>query len=241
MNFKNPPIREATIDVRVVLPDSVPSPKDLMDFASTIEGYSQDVKQLLMKQVIIQGSPEGESVEHKNTPSGVVIQSVDKQYLVKVLPDGIAVIRLGNYISGDELYQAFMRVWPQYIKRFAPRGFTRFGMRFINDFVLPVPTTEHKTYIAISPDTGNFSFDGFGVGMGMKSPDKLSQANVYVEVSPADDNKSKALIDIDVFQIFETSKEITDQNLKQAFDMLRVFKNNIFKEVVTEDARKLFN
>jgi uncharacterized protein (TIGR04255 family) len=75
-----------------------------------------------------------------NSQVGVRLDSVDSKWVVQAKSDGLAVSRLPNYESWEQLLLEVKALWPKYVDVFKPEAVVRLGVRYINR--LPLPGTD---------------------------------------------------------------------------------------------------
>ena len=244
--WKNPPILEALLDIRVTLPSSVE--------AVALEAFSDGLEErfpLKMPLSTVQfgfeeqpGQPPALQVPISNT-HGYRFQSADGHKVVQVHREGFTFSRVGSYETWADFSQEAHELWQRYLALAEPETVTRLGLRYINRIRIPMNggPIDFKDYLLttpeISPDVPQ-ELVGFFMHLVIPSADRTSFANVIQMMeSPISGTDLLPLIfDIDVFkpEAFQPRSEA----LWEAFGALRDFKNQIFYGSIKEKTKELF-
>jgi uncharacterized protein (TIGR04255 family) len=241
--FKNPPITEAIIDIRVELGTDFEYAL-LKDICNEIhESYPEVIEQKKV-QSTIQIAPTGRSespnkVEHQ----GFFCYSHDKKKIIQNRIDGFTFNKLKPYENWEKLKDESMSMWQIYSKIAKPVKITRIALRYINNIGLPLPIKDFKDYFKTTPDiapTLPQSLSQFF--MQLVVPDDETGAEVMINQtmkSSVENNKLSYLFDIDAQKNLNITQEYFE-TIWDEFERLRKLKNKIFIESLTEKAKELF-
>ena len=244
--WKNPPILEALLDIRVTLPASVE--------ASALQAFSDGLKErfpveqpLNTVQFGFEGQPGQPPIFQAPTSDthGYRFQSEDGYKVVQVHRGGFTFSRVGNYETWADFSQEAHGLWQRYLALAEPEAVTRLGLRYINRIRIPMNggAIDFKDYLLttpeIAPDVPQ-ELAGFFMHLVIPSADRASFANLIQMMEPTvpGTDTLSLIFDIDVFkmEMFEPRSE----TLWQAFGTLRDFKNQIFYGSITDKTRGLF-
>ena len=244
--WKNPPILEALLDIRVTLPASVG--------ASALEAFSDGMEErfpvklpLSTVQFGFEGQPGQPPLLQVPTSDthGYRFQSADGHKVVQVHREGFTFSRVGSYETWADFSQEAHELWQRYLALAKPETVIRLGLRYINRIRIPMNggPIDFKDYLRttpeIAPDVPQ-ELAGFFMHLVIPSADHASFANIIQMMEPTIPGTDllPLIFDIDVFkmEMFEPHSEA----LWKAFGALRDFKNQIFYGSITDKTRELF-
>ena len=245
--WKNPPILEAVLDIRVTLPDTV----DLAQLATFQQGVL-DRFPTQEPQTTVQFGFEAQAGQAPSVQAsvgdtvGYRLASADGQRVIQVQHSGFTYSRVGNYETWDNFAQEARELWQHYLEVASPETVIRLGLRYINQIFLPTNEegpVDLKEYILTAPEIAPGVpqiLQGFFMRLVISSDDQTSSANIIQVLEPyaVGEDAAPLILDIDVFkpQQFEPwSAAIWD-----AFASLREFKNQIFYNSITEKTKGIF-
>ncbi|NAY91712.1 TIGR04255 family protein [Muricauda sp. JGD-17] len=242
MRYNNAPIKEAIFDIRIDKLENG-SLENLEKFHERIiKDYPEKKKQISFVGKIQLKDGVKVKDETDSHMKGYVFSSKDSKTQVQVKIDGFTLNRISSYESWDKFSSEAMRIWKMYQRSFGPLNITRIAVRYINRIEIPLPLDKFQDYIInMPPIPRNLpqSFEGFF--MQIQVPGSGNGTSVILNETIEKPTKSHLpfILDIDVFRIGELSMETKD--LKEAFEQLRVIKNNTFESCITDKTRELFN
>ena len=237
------PIIEALIDVRVRLPrgDAL---EPIHAFADAIESDYPDRRERTRGQVQLELSAPGavEVAAKSATIDGLVLHSADGRQIVQGRLDGFTFSRLTPYQGWNDIQREARRLWQQYDKCVKPAAVQRLAVRCINRILLPTPVGQFSDWIKTLPVVAAGlpqSLAGFLLRLQMPFDELDARANVVLAVEPGDfQHDVPILFDIDAFLM--PREALRDDMLWEKMDDLRIIKNNVFFETLTEKALELF-
>ncbi len=176
-------------------------------------------------------------------PFGYLFTSADGKQVVQARRHGFSFTRLTPYQNWEAFIGEARDLWQKYVQLTRPEKVTRVALRFINRLDLPLPITDLKQYLLTGPELAP------GLPQGLTSfffrvvvPDTARQAVAIITETTEDAEHPRGrlpvILDIDAFRegVFSTSGD----KLWPIFEQLRLFKNHIFFESLTEEAKELF-
>lgn len=240
--FKNPPIAEALLDIRVNL-DSHFDVKKLEEFQKIID-KNFSVKQINTKIEASLMLKPGELpfATKKDTHNGYLFKTDDNKKIVQARMDGFTFNKLKPYDNWINFEKEGKVLWDAYLKVAKPLNITRVSIRYINLIEIPLPISDFKDYILTIPDVGKGIPQNLSEFlMRLVIPDEKRE-NVAIVTETFEISKNEKIIslifDIDVFRIVDLNPQ--DQKLWEILNSLRDYKNRIFINSITDKTKKLF-
>lgn len=241
--FKNAPITEALLDIRVNLP-----PECKLDRLSTIYDVVKDAYPNRRERLAWQGglqlrpnSPP-ELQEVRSGPDGYLFSSPDGTQLVQARLDGFTFNRLKPYDRWETFVAEAKKLWEIYSSVSHPTDVTRLAVRYLNRIEIPLPLRDFKDYILTFPEIAPGVPQGladFLMRLTIPIPEISAMAIVSVAMEPGTTGDRLPIIfDIDVFR--QESFGVDGANIWEIFESLHQLKNQIFFKSITERAKKLF-
>lgn len=241
--FPNAPITEALLDIRVELSNKVDI-KKLESFHNNIKDRFPEKKLKGAFAVEVKLSPDGlpQSLPATGGPQGYLFRSPAENKIVQARLDGYTFNKLKPYENWEVFRSEAKSFWDMYVDLFAPQKITRIALRYINRIEVPLPMKDFKEYILTNPEIApklpQF-IDHFFMQIILPNPEIQAKAIITQTMEPATNKNTLPLIlDIDVFSeaVYADNKE----EIWNDFEKLRVFKNEIFFNSLTDKAKELF-
>ena len=146
------------------------------------------------------------------------------------------------YESWDTFRSEARKLWEIYFQLTNPVKITRIALRYINRIEIPLPFKDFKEYILTTPEISPKlpqALEHFFMQLVVPNPDIPATAVITQTMEKPTENQILPLIlDIEVFlqtSYLENKAEIWDE-----FEKLRIFKNDIFFDSITDKAKELF-
>ena len=242
MVYTNAPIREAVFDIKI---DKL-NIKQIEDLQAFKEFVSVDFPKEKKRHNItgmFEFSPD-KPIETKaqSDITGYVFLSEDSTRQIQVRIDGITLNILKPYEKWETHFESFINNWIQYEKMFSPNQVTRIATRFINRIEIPHPITRFQDYILNMPPIPKCLpqlFSNFFMQIQVPSKDEFRNIILTETIEPFDDSVLPFILDIDVFQELNVDKSI--EHLTINFNEMRLIKNEIFENCITDKTRQLFS
>jgi len=247
MEYKNPPITEAIIELCL---DKNIAKKAHEKLAEKLNKHYKNKQHLVHFEVGFKMEPNfktGNSVTFGQEPKGFRFTSEDEADIVVINKKSILVARLAPYLGWNNLYERAISVWDNLKRSMEERPvISRIGVRYINRIDIPANGEEKlriEDYVKLYPESPILK--------------KNVLTNYIVQITfPADRDHwmvmitsalvpspllgySSILFDTDVFRT--ENIPLRDDALWEALLDARDIKNSIFKQCITERAEGLFN
>jgi uncharacterized protein (TIGR04255 family) len=241
--LKNAPIAEALLDIRVRLPHEIDLPK-LANFQDAIKDRYPSKQQRMAWQSSVKIKPGTQPhIEASGGPQGFIFFSGDKRQAVQSRVDGFTFSRFKPYKTWDALRTEAQELWQRYVEVAMPEKVTRIALRYINRIEIPLPIDAFNEYILTVPEVAPGlpqALAGFFMQLVLPQPNINANAIITETIEPPSANGEilPLILDIDVFS--DTSYEVTGSAMWSAFKELRLLKNKIFFDSITEKAKELF-
>jgi len=242
MHYKNAPITEALIDIRVLLP---------AEFGfEELQGIRQFVvdkypREETFTMATISFGPEVQaSTEQKKL--GLKFWGAGDKQVFQARVDGFTFSRLQPYETWEQLRDEARRLWDVYRGFAKPTRITRVAVRYINQLNLPGNRVEPEDYLRtfpfLTPDLPQElrDFGPFVMSLNLAQPD-LKGTLVINEASarPQKPDTLSIILDIDLF--VERPDLVDEESLWKLLQQLRERKNLYFEACITDKTRELIS
>ncbi len=240
--FRNPPITEALLDIRVNFHEI--NLERLALVQNEINAQYPIKKERHNWQGQLQFNPGNtpEIMSPINEVDGYLFISKDSKQVVQARKDGFTFNKLKPYLSWEDFSAQAKISWQHYIKMTRPVNVGRVALRYINRIEIPLPLENFGEYIhtipVVAPGIPN-SISGFFFQVVIPHPDIKATAIITETVEKTNDKGFLPFIfdiDVSINNIFQTDS----QDIWEAFEKLRNFKNQIFLKSITEKTQELF-
>jgi uncharacterized protein (TIGR04255 family) len=228
MTYPNAPIVEAVFDVKV---------------SNTVIINPLSFEQYAKRQNI------NVSIDHRKGTGqigkttnllGYLFSNIQGNRKVQFRLDGFSFNMLRPYSNWDDFSALAFQNLQKYLALAKPLAITRIGLRFINRIDLPVENQGFENFIKYLPPVPAGlpkKFEKYFLQMQIPAEDNLSKAVISQTFEQEKSGRVPFIIDIDVFQ--DIRLKPTD-SLVEKFNSLRVLKNMIFEDLVTDDCKQFF-
>lgn len=239
--FPNAPITEALLDIRVELPKEVTLSK-LENFHNHIKERFPEKKQRLSLKGgfrLSQGMPE--SLPITGGPYGFFFNSLADKKIVQARLDGFTFNKLKPYKNWEVFCSEARELWNLYFQICNPVKIIRIALRYINRIEIPLPIKDFKEYILTTPEIAPRlpqGLAGFFMQLVITNPDIEANAIINQTIENPTGNRLPLILDIDVFR--ETNYINNKVEMWNEFEKLRLYKNDIFFNSITDKTKELF-
>ncbi len=238
MLYSKAPITEATIDVRVTVPENL-SLTRLEALQSVLDESYTEKQNVHFNQFLVQ--PEAHATQHRSQQIGYRFVNADRRRIVQARADGFSFSLLAPYERWETFSQEARHLWERFRDHIQPLAVTRLGVRYINRLDVPSPNIELRDYLSTVPEIA----DGLPqvlqryfmqLVLPMEAIHATAVINQALVQSPEPD-KTSIMLDIDLFRDQEVPQD--EEGIWQAFGQLRQGKNQIFDASLTQRAKGL--
>lgn len=245
ISFKNPPITEALLDIRVTLPKETT--------VESLETYQKDIKEEFPnRKVKWEGSfqirvgelsPAPEIKESSGKKIGYMFSTSNGQKIVQTRLDGFTFNWLKPYPGWEKFSKEAKKHFENYLKLAKPVSINRIALRYINTIEIPQPIEDFKQYFLTSAEVGPGipqALSEYFFRLAIVEPDTKNTAIIIqtIDLTKVNDKTIPFIFDIDVFR--KVDLKPTDDQLWEIFKSLRTYKNNIFVKSLTDKTKDLF-
>jgi uncharacterized protein (TIGR04255 family) len=241
--FKNVPITEALVDIRVKLPPQSTLERLITVYDVVKEAYPNKRERLAWQgglQLRPNLPPELQDV--RSGPDGYLFSSADGTQLMQARLDGFTFNRLRPYDRWETFIAEARKLWEIYSTVGHPSDITRLAIRYLNRIEIPLPLRDFKDYILTVPEIAPGipqALANFLMRLVIPIPESSAMAIVSVAMDPGTtEDKLPIIFDIDVFR--QGSFGVDGANIWEIFESLHQLKNQIFFKSITEKAKELF-
>jgi uncharacterized protein (TIGR04255 family) len=242
--YRNAPITEAVIEIRVQPPAQVES--------AVLQRLAESLKSDFPKQAAMQFLEMGIARQPDQTFQQKLAQSIvgfrlskaDDSRVLQIRTEGFAFSHLAPYTDWSTFRAEAQPLWKRYREVQPQAKLTRCALRYINRIDIPGARIEEYDYFELYakvPETLPHQ-DVIGMNLNLQMPQQDLQcvANVgQALVEPVKPGHISFILDIDIFRL---GIEDWDDEATWAFlDKLRDRKNEIFEACITDRTRELID
>ena len=235
--YKNSPITEAVIDIRLG-PSPSRKPESLFPLHEQIvtEYPTKTEIQKIMGRFTL-----GQPLAQEQSLLGFRYDSVDGKYVLQARIDGFTFSRLQPYQHWEPFRREGHRLWLLYRRCVDPVHCTRAAVRYINRIDLSEVPAEMKdyfrTYPEVSPDMPQL-MTGHMMQLLMPQQNEIMLSLIQASVPPPKPGVVSINLDLDLFKE-STTAFATDEQIWEFFDSVRDIRDNIFESCITDKTRAL--
>lgn len=240
--LKKAPIREAILDIRVKLPVNTESVKLLAIQPKIEDRYPNRQVQWKGQFQIQLDKPDLEAASIARAVNGYMYRSADDKQIVQYRLDGFTFNRMQPYDKWETLRDEGRRLWEFYCEAMSPETTTRVALRYINFLELPTPVHEFAEYLTsppVVPANLPQGVSSFLTRIVINEPTQ-GVAAVITQALEKIIKPDIVPIILDIDAIKEGPFGPDSPEIWETFERLRIFKNQVFFESVTEKALELF-
>ncbi|HEB33005.1 MAG TPA: TIGR04255 family protein [Spirochaetes bacterium] len=238
--FSKAPIKEALLDIRVQLKPEIKL-TDLLEFQEAIKDQYPDRKERKFAKYGFQVVPKPSAHLDKSGTDGYLFKSSNGEKVVQARLDGFTFNKLKPYESWKDLRDESQQLWSIYTKTVNPVKVQRIALRYINRLEVPLPIKEFRDYILTSldiPENLPQAVSNFFIRLEMPYHEIGAIAIVMHTIEPpTKDNKLPMIFDIDVSK--EVDYETESVAIWEDFEKLRIIKNEVFFNSITDKTKEL--
>jgi uncharacterized protein (TIGR04255 family) len=229
------PIREAVLDLRFPLSESVGLPV-LRESLEALDDF-REMHELRPGSATFRFSLEGGaqgSVEQGDAV-GFRATTEDGLWVAQYRLDGLTFSRLHPYPHGDEFYRRGRRYVESLMTVARPTRVDRVALRYINHFRLPHPGSMDEYFVGLPsyPEPIPQFVSNLLTRATVHDPERDFTAHItHSLLDDLDPERMGFILDIDAFRTTEFAPDVAQ--IGETFEALRVFKNKIFFGLITE-------
>ncbi len=242
--LQHAPIIEAVFDIQC-RSDSHLNSDDIKQKAINLlnQSYPHVRNEYILEQQIQSSDQKSYELTVNEELKGFRFISDDKLQLIQFRRDGISFNRLAPYSAFEDYLPIVKSNWKIYYDITSPVEITRIAQRFINKINIPLNdgSVDLERYLKVVPKLVNekkFILTGFLNQVQITDNDKLYSANVTITNHKTIKGLLPIILDIDVY--YKHRFDSSSIDFWQHFENLRVFKNKIFYDSLTEECLELF-
>ena len=238
--LRNPPIREALIDIQFA------ASLDLSKVAVAADKFSgQYPKRQTLRHGVFEFSMDrGSDMKAKTRESAIIgyrLDSEDGSRVVQVRAGGITFSVLRGYSTWDAFKQEARSLWEEWNLIVGETSTSRVATRFINVLQLPASPIDFDDFLTCAPKIPSELpqiMSGFFQQVTIPVVESEFTAIVTHALEPVTPSATPVVLDIDIFQAKHYSS--TDEGVWAALDTAREIKNRVFFSSLTSKGLELF-
>src|SRR3990167_4928298 len=242
-HLQNAPITEAIIDFRVKARPDLRAE----DFAGMKDQLSnrlpklEEMRGLQATFQVLKGKGQPPVVQDLGL-QGYFFRSQDEKIIAQFRIDGFTLNRLRPYTSWEDIFPQAMELWELYLKVAKPVEAVRLADRYINHVSLPPGVQKFEDYLrgspVIPPELPQYT-SSFLTRVTIHDPLNDIAAHVTQALQPTGSaQRLTVILDIDAYKEAQLPPE--DPAIERVFEQLRIFKNLIFFNSLTDETLRQF-
>jgi len=238
--YKNPPITEVVCEFRFELESSFDQ--------KTVDLFFNEIKEKFPKkkkgqthQIKFEIHPKGQSF-NKTLEEFDKFFSDDEKTLIQLDKGKLSIHKLKPYNSWQEFYPLINLVLDSYIKNIKIKSIQRIGLRYINNFEIPLSIFDIEQYFNLRPIMGEGlpqDLVSFMVGTIFAFENGRDNIKVQLIDRLAAPNKRVFILDMDYFLVNPGSIQINE--IAQWITNAHKNVENVFEVSLTEKTKLLFD
>lgn len=242
MQYNNPPIVEAILDIRVNSTE-ISDLTELEDLRhTTLKDFPIANKRInFAGKIELNTKDDNISSSHQSNITGFIFSSRENNRKIQFRTDGYTCHFLKPYTNWSEFSDLAFLYWDKYREFALPNAVTRIALRFINKIEIPLREFQFEKYLKSVPQipesfpqTFRRFFNQIQIPCGYKN----SEAIISQTFESPESNYLPYIMDIDVFHELII---LANDDFRSEFDELRLLKNRLFENLITNKTRELFN
>ncbi len=240
-HYSKAPIKEAIIDLRVVLPEGFSVDK-LGDIHPLINDCFPSKEPLIAGSFMLQAAPSL-TVNASQQHNGFMFRSKDNLKVFQATLSGFTFNRLTPYESWEEFRDDARYLWQIYKDICKPVSVTRAAVRYINQLNIPTKELDDlREYLSTVPEVASAlpqkQLSSFFMQLQIPQID-LDCMLIINEalVPPTAPEFVSIILDFDLFR--EQIWQSDDEDVWRFLETLRERKNQVFEASITEKTRRL--
>lgn len=239
--YKNPPITEVICEFRFELENAF-DPKTVDLFFDEIKDKFPKKKKGQIHQMKFEVNPKGQSF-NKTFEEFDQFFSDDEKTLIQLDKERLSIHKLKPYGSWGEFYPLINLVFNSYIKNIKIKSIQRIGLRYINNFEIPLLSFDIEQYFNLRPAlSGGLPQNLVSFMLGVIFIFENGRDNMRVQfldrpvVIPG---KIMFVLDMDYF--LPKSSSILVSDVDEWITNAHKNVENVFEAALTDKAKQLFN
>lgn len=241
-HLSHAPIIEAIFDFRVKARPELRA-EELATLHSQFANRLPKIEKRRRFQVTAKVQPEGQpTIQDQDLGlQGYFFKDTDEKTVAQFRIDGFTFNRLRPYSSWDELFPVVTELWSIYSKFAIPQTVTRLAVRYINRIPLPPGSISFEEYLRsapVVPPELPQNVSSFLTRITIHDPEMTIAAHIAQALEVDSERRLATILDIDTFKEAEFS--VGDPAIEDTFNRLRIFKNLIFFNSLTEKTLRSF-
>ena len=241
-HLTNAPIVEAIIDFRASLSDQT-TISTFDQHLPTMELNYPNKSPLIENSIDLQFNKEKFThAQHEQGTVGYRYDSIDATQIVQFRLNGFSVSRLKPYQDWSQLKQEAESLWAMYSELAKPQKIDRIATRYINVMPIPLPIDDIEDVLTVpprSPGGLKQQLRSFLARVVSEPKDSTGTTAIVTQAFDSiEDNNAIFILDIDVFLNCEFVPDSSD--CWEELEKLRILKNKLFFESITDRTAELF-
>lgn len=241
--YKNAPIVEAVIDIKVVYRHGERA-FERPDCASTFKALFPRSQPIFAVSMGLSSGENGAlTATQKQQTVGWRLSNESESRILQIQQQGFTYSHLPPYTQWEVFSTEVRPLWDSFVKTCGPERITRIAMRYINLLKLPAGQIDLQDYLHLYPQTPAAiePLDGLLMQVRAKLPEVKEGGRFVITLAPAqagsEANVSPFVLDLDVF--CETDLNIDDSRLWTILQQLRDAKNRLFEALLTDRMKEM--
>ena len=238
----HPPIVEALLDLRTSIAGEPEMFKALAETLTEEFPTKQQQRNFEAKIEIRDGKLVSPRVD-SSAFGGVRVANVAETIYVQFRPDGFTLNNMKVYMGGDQLIDKALTLWPLLVERARPESVSRVALRYINRLELPLTHGDEFTkYLTAPPEfpQGAPQLVSEFISRIVGQDEQRQATAVVIQQLKKEQTGARVAVTVDV-DVFRTGNfSVEAPALRKILNALRVFKNETFFSLLTDETVRLY-
>jgi len=237
--FKNPPIVEALVDIKVEL-DKQFVVSNFLNIKDSFKKDYPDIQEIWRHHAQINVKNQNVSeTQNSDEQIGFFYKSKDKDKLFQFRVDGFTFNQLRPYSSWEKMINEAKEKWEIYKSVCGFVKIVRVAVRYINHIPVQIPISNYDKYFyfyPILPSGFPPVLNNFLINLNSVDPNSQIISNVILTLDKKTPSREVFILDIDVFKNIKPD----DGDIWLIFQKLHEQKNNIFFHTIKKRTMEVF-
>jgi uncharacterized protein (TIGR04255 family) len=244
--LQRPPIVEAVVDIDCDLPPGFDlltlEKKTRAKFADQYPIFRAQFFQELEIESVAEAEPK---VAGRSAIQAFQCLHADEKQIVQIRPQGFSFNRLLPYSSLDDYLDEIARTWELYVDLASPVSIQAIRLRYINRIVLPMTAKgiDLDEYLKIGPrlpDEDGLFLSGFLIHQAAREKATGHEVNLVLTAQLPAADKLPIIVDVTVAAVQPMQDSLDWAQIAPVIASLRILKNHIFFNTLTDKCTQLF-
>lgn len=244
--LNNPPVEEAVLDFRFVLPNSNGEKEVALFFEQMRNSFptkKERVQLNLSGKIVPPADNQKNTFQATHKNDGIILNSADQKTAIQLGANFFSYHIIKPYRNWPAILEESRNAWNVFLQCCTAVNVNRIALRYINRISVPnedeeINPAKYLKLLPSIPDSLPHQLENYFMQINIANEDKTIKAIVNETIQKKINGKIDIIFDIDTFKVIDrvgNNKEIWDDIIQ-----LREFKNKIFFNSITQETLSKF-